>query len=382
MDMIAPILLICGLTLFTGWLLMSAQARLKGDADDLIDAIDALLPQTQCAQCGYPGCRPYAEAVAGGAAIDLCPPGGRATFEALQGLLGRSGGTAPPAPEPALARIREAECIGCFLCIRACPVDAIIGAPGFMHTVIEDECTGCELCLPACPVDCIDLVPTDKHAKEVPATTIAEVADKGTPTIGTPAIADKGDKGTPTAKAPTIGTPTIADRGTPTIGTPTITSTGTPTSIRDTRPPATHAIRTPTSIRDTHPSATQGTPPVQPCIGCNRCEPVCPENLAPRELLWLSSARKWDSAAELGLERCIECRLCDRVCPSDIPLARIFGDGKQVLANAAALSAQAAHAKARFEAREVRLAAELSAAQARRAERLARQRPAQPGGSP
>ena len=198
-----------------------------------------------------------------------------------------------------------------------------------------------------------------------------------TPTIGTPTIADRG--------TPTIadrGTPTIADRGTPTIGTPSITSTGTPTSIRDTRPPATHAIRTPTSIRDTHPSATQGTPPVQPCIGCNRCEPVCPENLAPRELLWLSSARKWDSAAELGLKRCIECRLCDRVCPSDIPLARIFGDGKQVLANAAALSAQAAHAKARFEAREVRLAAELSAAQARRAERLARQRPAQPGGSP
>ena len=442
MDMIAPVLLLCGLTLLMGWLLLSAQARLKSDAGDLVDAIDALLPQTQCAQCGYPGCRPYAQAVAAGASIDLCPPGGKATFDALKTLLGRSEGIPPPAPEPALARIREAECIGCFLCIRACPVDAIIGAPGFMHTVIEDECTGCELCVPACPVDCIDLIPVLRKSTK-PATTTPEPnidaspigspertpasSALGTPTLGTPTLGTP-TLGTPTLGTPTLGTPTFTlgtptlgtptfPLGTPTLGTPTFpfgtpTPLGTPTlgtpTLGAMGTPALGQKGTPTVQRDTHrtvqrdthrtatketPTAKKGTPTVsgpgipdngtpaaQPCIGCNRCEPVCPADLAPRELLWLSSAKKWDSAAALGLERCIECRLCDRVCPSDIPLARIFGGGKRVLADAAAQTAQAAHAKARFEAREARLAAQLSEAQARRSERLARQkRPAAPG---
>ena len=412
--MIAPVLVLGGLTLLMGWLLLSAQARLKSDAGDLVDAIDALLPQTQCAQCGYPGCRPYARAVAAGASIDLCPPGGKATFDALKTLLGRGEGIAPPAPEPALARIREAECIGCFLCIRACPVDAIIGAPGFMHTVMEDECTGCELCVPACPVDCIDLIPVLRKSTK-PATTTPEPnidaspisspestpasSALGTPTLGTPTSSALG---TPTLGTPTLGTPTplgTPTLGTPTLGTPTLGAMGTPALGQKgtpTVPRDTHR----TVQRDTHRTATKetptakkgtptvsgpgipdnGTPAAQPCIGCNRCEPVCPADLAPRELLWLSSAKKWDSAAALGLERCIECRLCDRVCPSDIPLARIFGGGKQILADAAAQTAQAAHAKARFEAREARLAAELSEAQARRSERLARQkRPGQPG---
>jgi electron transport complex protein RnfB len=131
--------------------------------DDLIERLDALLPQTQCRQCGHAGCRPYAAATATGAAgTDQCPPGGEAVARALAAALGRP--YRPPDPRfgtakpPAVARIDEAACIGCALCIRACPVDAIAGAPKFMHTVIATECTGCELCLPPCPVDCIDMV--------------------------------------------------------------------------------------------------------------------------------------------------------------------------------------------------------------------------------
>jgi electron transport complex protein RnfB len=130
--------------------------------DSLADSVDALLPQTQCRQCGYPGCRPYAEAVAAGrAAINRCPPGGPETLRALAGLTGRpvtplEGARKPPAA----ARIEEPTCIGCTLCIQACPVDAIVGAVNAMHTVIAAECTGCELCVPVCPVDCIAMVET------------------------------------------------------------------------------------------------------------------------------------------------------------------------------------------------------------------------------
>jgi len=127
--------------------------------------IDALLPQTQCGECGFSGCLPYAEALAQGAAsIDLCPPGGVKTMMALAEILDTD-----PEPykkhaeeqtrPPAIAKIRESECIGCTKCIQACPVDAIIGASRLMHSVIKDECTGCGLCVDPCPVDCIDLVP-------------------------------------------------------------------------------------------------------------------------------------------------------------------------------------------------------------------------------
>jgi len=126
--------------------------------------IDALLPQTQCEQCGYHGCRPYAEAIVHGEAqINQCPPGGSAGIAKLAALLQRP--ALPLNPEHGLekprmlARIVEADCIGCTKCIQACPVDAIIGASKLMHTVIADDCTGCELCVPACPVDCIELVP-------------------------------------------------------------------------------------------------------------------------------------------------------------------------------------------------------------------------------
>lgn len=129
--------------------------------------IDALLPQTQCGLCGYAGCRPYAEAMAAGAAtIDRCPPGGVPTLRALGQLL--SIDSQPYEAKvfadtrmSAVAEIREAECIGCTKCIQACPVDAIVGAAKFMHTVLPQECTGCGLCVEPCPVDCIDILPLD-----------------------------------------------------------------------------------------------------------------------------------------------------------------------------------------------------------------------------
>lgn|SRR5690606_25171612 len=126
----------------------------------LIEQIDNLLPQTQCRECGHPGCRPYAEAIANGEPINRCPPGGDSTIVALAQFLQR-----PVLPlegnarAPTVAFIREAECIGCTKCIAACPVDAILGAAKFMHTVIADECTGCDLCVAPCPVDCIDMLP-------------------------------------------------------------------------------------------------------------------------------------------------------------------------------------------------------------------------------
>jgi Na+-translocating ferredoxin:NAD+ oxidoreductase subunit B len=130
----------------------------------LADRIDAVLPQTQCEQCGYHGCRPYAEAIARGEAdINQCPPGGAAGIEKLAALLQRPMLPLDPVhgvEKPRmLARIVEADCIGCTKCIQACPVDAIVGASKLMHSVLADDCTGCELCVPACPVDCIVLEP-------------------------------------------------------------------------------------------------------------------------------------------------------------------------------------------------------------------------------
>jgi len=129
-----------------------------------VAALDALLPQTQCGRCGYPACRPYAEAVARGAAdINRCPPGGDETVTALAALMGVAPRPLDPAcgpvPEPAVAVVEERLCIGCTLCLEACPVDAIVGTARRMHTVIAAECTGCALCLPPCPVDCIRLEP-------------------------------------------------------------------------------------------------------------------------------------------------------------------------------------------------------------------------------
>jgi electron transport complex protein RnfB len=139
--------------------------------EELADRIDALLPQTQCTRCGYAACRPYAEAVAAGEAnLNQCPPGGSATIGALARLLGRE--ALPLNPEngieaaTAVAYIDESRCIGCARCLPPCPVDAILGASKYMHTVLAARCTGCELCIAPCPVDCIEMRPAYTHRNE------------------------------------------------------------------------------------------------------------------------------------------------------------------------------------------------------------------------
>lgn len=164
--MLEAIIALCALAAVFGLVLGFASIRFKVESDPLVDKIDAILPQTQCGQCTYPGCRPYAQAIANGEAdINQCPPGGETTIIALADLLGRDPKPLNPehgeeAPKT-VAVIDEELCIGCTLCIQACPVDAILGAAKQMHTIITAECTGCDLCVPPCPVDCIDMVPVE-----------------------------------------------------------------------------------------------------------------------------------------------------------------------------------------------------------------------------
>jgi len=141
-----------------GALLGYASVKFKVEGDPLVEKIEGILPQTQCGQCGFPGCRPYAEAIAKGAEINLCPPGGAEGVQRLADLLGREVKALDAEEKPkAVAIIDENTCIGCTLCIQACPVDAIVGAAKQMHTIIAPLCTGCELCLPPCPVECISM---------------------------------------------------------------------------------------------------------------------------------------------------------------------------------------------------------------------------------
>lgn len=161
--MLVAILVMSGIAIAIGAVLGFAALRFKVEGDPLVDKIDAILPQTQCGQCGFPGCKPYATAIAKGeAAINQCPPGGEEGVKKLAELLGVE---APPLDEThgttkpkSVAFIDENTCIGCTLCLQACPVDAILGAAKQMHTIIASECTGCELCLAPCPVDCISMV--------------------------------------------------------------------------------------------------------------------------------------------------------------------------------------------------------------------------------
>lgn len=157
-----------GLALFLGAALGFAAVKFKVKEDPIVEKIDAILPQTQCGQCGFPGCKPYANAIADGSAdINQCPPGGEDGIRKLAELLGvefKPLNAEHGAPKPkSVAIIDEAVCIGCTLCIQACPVDAILGAAKQMHTVIEAECTGCELCLAPCPVDCISMQPLSEN---------------------------------------------------------------------------------------------------------------------------------------------------------------------------------------------------------------------------
>ena len=162
--MLTALIIMIALALGLGTLLGYAALKFKVEGDPLIVRIDAILPQTQCGQCGFPGCKPYATAIAEGRAdINQCPPGGDAGVRALADLMGveykplnAENGVEKP---KSVAFIDEATCIGCTLCIQACPVDAILGAAKHMHTIIASECTGCELCLAPCPVDCISMQP-------------------------------------------------------------------------------------------------------------------------------------------------------------------------------------------------------------------------------
>ena len=164
--MLTGIVILAGLALGFSALLIVTARMLEAEDSSVARRIEEVLPRIQCGQCGYPGCAPYAEAIAAGAApINRCPPGGEETVRRLALLLGtdtlpvdRSLGSASMTQ---VARIDESDCIGCNLCARACPVDAIVGVPQMMHTVIKDHCTGCELCVPACPVDCIRMAARD-----------------------------------------------------------------------------------------------------------------------------------------------------------------------------------------------------------------------------
>jgi electron transport complex protein RnfB len=161
MNILIAVAVFGAIALLFGALLGYASVKFKVKGDPLVEQLDELLPQTQCGQCGYPGCRPYAQAVADGEAINKCAPGGDDTIKKIANLMGvevqdldESHGQDNT---PRVAFIIEEDCIGCTKCIQACPVDAIIGAAKQMHTIIVDECTGCDLCVAPCPVDCIEM---------------------------------------------------------------------------------------------------------------------------------------------------------------------------------------------------------------------------------
>ena len=189
--MITAVVTLLILAAIFGALLGFAAVRFKPEGNPIVDEIDNILPQTQCGQCGHPGCRPYAEAIANGEDINKCPPGGESTIQALADLL-----DVEPMPLDAehgiektkmVAVIREPECIGCTKCIQACPVDAILGAAKQMHSVNESECTGCDLCVEPCPVDCIDMVavavtPNNWHIDKPQSLIDIIVTDKPNPT--------------------------------------------------------------------------------------------------------------------------------------------------------------------------------------------------------
>lgn len=167
-DIVLIIIVFIALAFVFGAILGFAAIRFKVDANPIVEQLDNLLPQTQCGQCGYPGCRPYAEAIANGDDINKCVPGGGAAIERIADLMGVDIPSQEPDllaenPPKRVAFIHENLCIGCTRCIHACPVDAIVGAAKQMHTIVRQECTGCDLCVEPCPTNCIEMI-------ELPAT--------------------------------------------------------------------------------------------------------------------------------------------------------------------------------------------------------------------
>lgn len=161
-PVLAALLALGSLSIGFGALLGFASIKFRVEGNPIVDQINTLLPQTQCGQCGYPGCKPYAEAISNGEEINRCPPGGETTVQALADLLDVEAKPLDVEERvPSFAFIREDECIGCTKCIQACPMDAILGAAKQMHTVIRSECTGCDLCVEPCPVDCIEMRPIE-----------------------------------------------------------------------------------------------------------------------------------------------------------------------------------------------------------------------------
>lgn len=163
MEVLIAIAILLALGLVFGALLGYSAIRFKVEGNPLVEQLDALLPQTQCGQCDYAGCKPYAEALANGDSVNKCVPGGEDTMLEIANLLGVDpeplDEDKQAEPEATVVWIREEDCIGCTKCIQVCPVDAILGAAKYMHTVIEVNCTGCDLCIPVCPTDCIEILP-------------------------------------------------------------------------------------------------------------------------------------------------------------------------------------------------------------------------------
>lgn len=321
-PLLAAIAAMAALGAACGALLGLASSRFRAEGSRIAERIDALLPQTQCGQCGYPGCRPYAEAIAAGDAINKCPPGGAAGIGALANLLG-----VEPLPlnaehgeesAPCVAFILEDECIGCAKCIQACPVDAIVGAAKQMHTVIAAECTGCDLCVAPCPVDCIEMRPVGSLAprrRERPA------APAGAGLIASDRRAERG-----------------AGRG----------------AVKPSPP---------SDPRFAEPGAASA------CIRCGFCAEVCPAELLPQQLYRFARAQDHQRLDEHRLFDCIECGACASVCPSRIPLVPHYRAAKTALRRRRAERAQSAQARQRFEARQRRIERQAAEHAAQRAAR-------------